>query len=115
MISTAILDLLILCGLASAQLAQNISPPIVDLGYAKYEGVFNGTTNVTSFLGMRFAAAPIGELRWQAPQLPTDENENGIQKAVTQPLQCPQAAPGTADRNPYRVNTTSPSHGLMKR
>ena len=39
---------------------QTPSNPIVDLGYATYKGVFNHTSNITSFLGVRFAAPPIG-------------------------------------------------------
>lgn len=34
--------------------------PIVDLGYAKYHGMVNTTLNVTTFLGVRYAAPPIG-------------------------------------------------------
>lgn len=37
------------------------SPPVVDLGYATYQGVFNSTANITNFLGIRYAAPPIGE------------------------------------------------------
>jgi hypothetical protein len=33
---------------------------IVDLGYAQYQGSVDTTTNTTSFLGMRYAAAPLG-------------------------------------------------------
>lgn len=36
------------------------SPPVVDLGYAQYQGVFNATTDQTAFLGIRYAAPPIG-------------------------------------------------------
>lgn len=35
---------------------------VVDLGYAKYLGVFSAETDVTNFLGVRFAAAPEGDL-----------------------------------------------------
>jgi hypothetical protein len=35
--------------------------PIVDLGYAKYAGSFNTTTRHTQFLGIRYAAPPIGK------------------------------------------------------
>lgn len=42
--------------------AQSGSPPIVDLGYAKYQGTFNATTNQTEFLSIRYAAPPIGEM-----------------------------------------------------
>lgn len=42
---------------------------VVDLGYAKYQGVaLDG--GVTKFLGMRFAAPPVGDRRWRAPQDP---------------------------------------------
>jgi hypothetical protein len=34
--------------------------PVVDVGYARYRGAFNSASNVTSFLGMRFAAPPTG-------------------------------------------------------
>ncbi|KAH6608363.1 hypothetical protein Trco_001709 [Trichoderma cornu-damae] len=48
------------------------SSPIVDLGYAKYRGV-RLPAGVDEFLGMRFAQAPLGKLRFRAPQDPTPE------------------------------------------
>lgn len=33
----------------------------VDLGYATYEGIFNSTIGVTSFLGMHYASPPTGK------------------------------------------------------
>lgn len=43
--------------------------PIVDLGYSKFQGtpLNNG---ITQWLGMPFAAPPVGDLRWRAPQDP---------------------------------------------
>jgi hypothetical protein len=41
---------------ASAQ----ITNPIVDLGYAIYQGLFNQTSDTTNFLGVRYAAPPVG-------------------------------------------------------
>lgn len=48
--------------------------PIVNLGYAKYQGSTNTTTSVTSFRGVRYAAPPTGEtslyiniMRWGSP------------------------------------------------
>lgn len=35
-------------------------PPIVDLGYAQYQGASNVDTGNTEFLGIRFAAPPTG-------------------------------------------------------
>ncbi|KAK4449498.1 hypothetical protein QBC34DRAFT_405127 [Podospora aff. communis PSN243] len=57
---------------------QPLRLPVVDLGYTKYEGerLRNG---VDAYLGMRFAAAPLGELRWRAPVEP--EREEGVQEA----------------------------------
>ncbi|KAL7911606.1 alpha/beta-hydrolase [Trichoderma velutinum] len=45
------------------------SSPVVDLGYAKYRGV-RLDAGVDQFLGMRFAQAPLGNLRFRAPQDP---------------------------------------------
>ena len=33
----------------------------VDLGYASYYGAYNETTGISSFLGIRYAAPPVGE------------------------------------------------------
>lgn len=43
--------------------------PIVDLGYARYSGTLNATTGNTLFLGMRYAAPPIGMGRPALPQM----------------------------------------------
>ncbi|KAK2873450.1 hypothetical protein FQN49_002357 [Arthroderma sp. PD_2] len=59
--------------------------PLVDLGYAKYMGVPGGY-NVTSWLGMRYAAPPVGDLRFSAPQDP--EEETGIQLANNRGKYC---------------------------
>ena len=53
---------------------------IVDLGYAKYHGVTleNG---ITQWVGMRFAAPPLGNLRFRAPADPL--SEEGVIDAYT--------------------------------
>ncbi|KAJ5820345.1 hypothetical protein N7474_005936 [Penicillium riverlandense] len=58
--------------------ASSDNTPIVDLGYAKYEGTFLNV-GVNQFLGMRYAAPPLGDLRWREPQDPL--HEDGIQPA----------------------------------
>ena len=46
--------------------------PIVDLGYAKYQGI-RPDDGVDRFLGMRYANAPLGNLRFRAPEDPVPE------------------------------------------
>lgn len=52
--------------------------PVVDLGYAQYVGAALGT-GVNQFLGMRYAASPLDNLRWRAPQDPAQQG--GLQPA----------------------------------
>ncbi|KAK2020256.1 carboxylesterase [Colletotrichum eremochloae] len=51
----------------------------VDLGYARYSGNVL-PSGVNQFLGMRYAAPPIGNLRWRAPQDP--EPKEGTTDAI---------------------------------
>jgi hypothetical protein len=44
--------------------------PVVDLTYAKYQGLRDKTYGVDKYLGMRYAEAPLGDLRFRAPQNP---------------------------------------------
>ena len=41
----------------------------IDLGYARYEGL-SLQAGVNQWLGIQFAAPPLGDLRWRAPQDP---------------------------------------------
>lgn len=45
-------------------------PPSVALDYGTFIGLRNDTTKITSYRGVRFADAPIGELRWREPVSP---------------------------------------------
>ncbi|KAJ7235607.1 Alpha/Beta hydrolase protein [Mycena haematopus] len=80
--------------------AQSVPAPIIDVGYTQYRGFVDTTTNITQFLGMRYAAPPIGDLRFRAPQAPP--TEAGVQSATDQPNWCMQAGDGTATTNPLR-------------
>ncbi|KAG1739930.1 Alpha/Beta hydrolase protein [Suillus paluster] len=84
---------------ASSSLATIASAPIVDLGYAQYQGSVDTATNITSFLGIRYAAAPVGDFRWAAPQPPSAIS--GVQQATTQPNECYQGLGGNSSTNPY--------------
>ncbi|KNG50858.1 carboxylesterase type b [Stemphylium lycopersici] len=61
----------------------------VDLGYATYEGVSNGSTGINTWNGIRFAAPPTGELRWQRPQAPAT-NRTATLQAYEYGSQCKQ-------------------------
>ncbi|KZP26477.1 alpha/beta-hydrolase [Athelia psychrophila] len=72
--------------------------PVVDLGYAQYQGATNVTNNITAFFGLRYASPPTGSLRFQAPEKPT--KISGIQNATVVPSECFQSSEGTAATNP---------------
>ncbi|KAH7002219.1 Alpha/Beta hydrolase protein [Ilyonectria destructans] len=72
----------------------NAVKPLVDLGYSKYEGkeLSNG---VTQWLGVRYAAPPLGDLRFSLPQDPT--RNDTIQDASNWGFIC--IATGSASSN----------------
>ncbi|KAF7980333.1 hypothetical protein HWV62_38755 [Athelia sp. TMB] len=72
--------------------------PVITLDYAVYQGSTDPMSNITSFLGVRYAAPPTGFLRFKAPQTPA--TVSGIQSAMTLPAQCWQAGTGTNPINP---------------
>ncbi len=47
--------------------------PVVDTTYGPVRGVDDGV--VASWKAVRYAAAPVGDLRWRAPQAPTPWTE----------------------------------------
>ncbi|TFL07455.1 Alpha/Beta hydrolase protein [Pterulicium gracile] len=77
-----------------------VSPDTVDLGYATYRGNTN-ELDIISFLGIRYAAAPEGDLRWRAPQSPP--RVSGVQAATEQPNQCFQSPFGASPVSPLRT------------
>ncbi|TRM56260.1 Alpha/Beta hydrolase protein [Schizophyllum amplum] len=92
-------------GLAPNDFSTNTSAtalPVVDLGYAKYEGSRDEAAGVTRFYGIRYAAPPTGDLRWRAPQLPAaSTNAEEILKADTLPPMCPGTIMGSAPLEPH--------------
>ncbi|KAL5363150.1 Alpha/Beta hydrolase protein [Aspergillus floccosus] len=69
--------LVIVCSclvLSDASRVIALEHPRVDLGYSKYRGV-RLPGGVDQFLGMRYAQAPVGDLRFRAPQEPESHSE----------------------------------------
>jgi len=62
-----------------------------DLDYGTYMGVHNATSNLSVWKGIRYAAPPIGKLRWQAPQGPAQLTTPVL--ADTFGAYCPQSSP----------------------
>jgi len=78
--------------------------PIVNLGYAQYQGAVNTANNISHFLGIRYAAAPLGDFRFRAPQPPV--NMTGIQPATAEPNECLQAPTGQSATNPLETRAS---------
>ncbi|KAJ7704489.1 Alpha/Beta hydrolase protein [Mycena rosella] len=87
------------------------STPIVDLGYAQYQGVFDAALNITSFLGIRYAAAPTGNLRWRVPSPPF--TVSGVQLVDTNPPPCYQGLLGGAPTNPLTARDNAQSEDCL--
>ncbi|KAL1714299.1 Alpha/Beta hydrolase protein [Schizophyllum commune] len=78
--------------------AASATHPRVHLGYATYEGAYDSASDSSSFLGVRYAAPPVGELRWRPPQPPVPQSE--VQQATMPPLACVQGTVGLAPEAP---------------
>ncbi|POS79853.1 carboxylesterase [Diaporthe helianthi] len=90
------------------------SPPTVSLDYATYQGV-RLPGGVDQYLGMRYAAAPVGDLRFRGPQDP--EKESGVQDASNFGPICVgagQTASTTLTEDCLFVNVFKPSDATPK-
>ncbi|KAL4262468.1 Carboxylic ester hydrolase, partial [Pleurotus pulmonarius] len=97
----ATLPLLTLLSLAVAQ----APAPVTDVGNAKYQGIVNAKNNISTYFGIRYAAAPVGDLRFRAPQSPPALV--GVQRATTKPPRCLQASSGRSPTNPNPKSSLS--------
>ncbi|KAK3487376.1 Alpha/Beta hydrolase protein [Neurospora crassa] len=59
--------------LREGKISNGLRPPMVNLTYTSYEGI-SLSNGVNAFLGMRYAAPPLGDLRWRAPVKPRRTN-----------------------------------------
>ncbi|KAJ3491478.1 hypothetical protein NLG97_g5584 [Lecanicillium saksenae] len=96
--------------------ATSRSGPIVDLGYARYQGNRPGS-GVDEFLGVRYAKPPIGNRRFRAPEDPSSEFE--VQDATKYRPNClgvaessgkPQVPDSMAAEDCLFVNIFKPSN-----
>ncbi|KAF9038959.1 alpha/beta-hydrolase [Hymenopellis radicata] len=108
--------LLLLAVLGAHSAEADAYVPVVDLGYANYRGIWDPTfSNNTQFLGIRYAAPPIGTgaLRFNAPQPPPTRSAlyPALEDAKAQPPQCRQAGLGRADGKGGKIDM--PPFGLL--
>ncbi|KAL3425572.1 carboxylesterase family protein [Phlyctema vagabunda] len=83
--------------LGLASIASCTSGPVVDLGYARYQGSYDLASDINTFYGIRYAQAPTGTLRWQAPQSIEAKNnysKTAVINATTVGVACHQTLPG---------------------
>lgn len=87
----AVLFLSLLCSLSVGAIEQ---PVQIEQGLL--QGVPGDDPIVTVFRGIPYAAAPVGELRWKAPQPPA--SWDGVRLADSFGDMCPQPAPSGSNR-----------------
>lgn len=78
--------------------------PSVDLGYSVYQGTFDAASGVNSFKGIRYAAPPLGDLRWAAPAAPATNRTSPI-AATAYPPHCPQTGASSETPPQYGFNS----------
>ncbi|KAI5200239.1 hypothetical protein AUEXF2481DRAFT_82451 [Aureobasidium subglaciale EXF-2481] len=87
---------------APCALASITEASVVDLGYAKYQGVKDALLGTTNFYGLYYAAAPVGQRRWRAP-IPIEHSNNytdSVIDATAPGPRCYQSGPEWAVRTP---------------
>ncbi|KAH7089535.1 Alpha/Beta hydrolase protein [Paraphoma chrysanthemicola] len=90
----------LLAGVSVAEPIPKLAPrdtPTVDLGYSVYSGSYDAVNNINAFKGIRYAAPPLGKLRWAAPQSPA-KNRTATIAATSNPPFCPQT--GASSQTP---------------
>ncbi|KAI0017585.1 putative carboxylesterase [Xylariomycetidae sp. FL0641] len=110
-------SLLALLGSALAAPARNTTGgPVVDLGYARYRGGSNAR-GVDEFLGLRFAAPPVGDLRWRAPAdpAPTEGVQDATKFGATCVGQGDSIVPGEYEEDCLFLNVFTPANATNRK
>ncbi|KAL3443912.1 Alpha/Beta hydrolase protein [Aspergillus insuetus] len=105
---------LLVPGALSYAVCPDPSPFVVDLGYARYQGV-SVSDGVVQYLGMRYAASPLGDLRFRAPQDPSPNKT--IQEASAHGPICIGAGQNVSeavDEDCLFINVFAPSNATRK-
>ncbi|KAL2782935.1 Alpha/Beta hydrolase protein [Aspergillus keveii] len=100
----------LICLAACGSLAAARQPahrPVIDLGYEIYQAVEEGnlTKNFYTFSNIRYAAPPVGDLRWREAVAP-HENRAAIQ-SNPDVITCPQGTPT------WQIRTSSQISGYL--
>ncbi|PVH68656.1 alpha/beta-hydrolase [Cadophora sp. DSE1049] len=93
---TATLCMSLCTSLAIAAPCSSNGSAVVDLGYAEAMGAVNATQGTVSYYGLRFAQAPVEDLRWRAPvSIETSSNMSPkpVLNATQYGPQCVQGSP----------------------
>ena len=80
----------------AAQEKKQLAPIQVEQGWLM--GMLGSDTSITVYKGVPFAAPPVGELRWRAPQFPLKwEGVRKADKFSANPIQVMHESFGTLD------------------
>ena len=71
----------------------------IQLPDATYTGYHNATSGLDVWLGVRYAAPPVGALRWKSAQ-PVGKGKRAV-NATDMPLQCVQSVVGLVCANAF--------------
>ncbi|KAH9882826.1 hypothetical protein J1614_000192 [Plenodomus biglobosus] len=99
----AIFATALLAAQACAEPAHAAEAPTVDLDYAVYQGSYDANNSINVFKGIRYAAPPVGKLRFAAPQTPSNNRTTSL--ALDDPPLCPQT--GASLETPAEYGFTS--------
>jgi para-nitrobenzyl esterase len=94
---------------SSGTTVQTTSGPVCGISYpagASATGIV-AQTSFNQWLGIPFAAPPVGQLRWQPPQ--PHQPWTTTLAAVTQPPGCPGSGTSTASEDCLQLNITAPT------